>query len=224
MVPHKSLKVNSAHTILGATVHAIDVCFQSLPRKRQQALARRPEFSAPLLASLAISKHLRQSKYSRAYTARTSSPSNHPDAHSRCGTDGKASLLLFSALGTPPFRTVKLRSRKPTCLSCGKDGEKVGTIAEIDYVAFCGGQRPDWTEKGMVDANSNFRIQATVSCIISTHRWPSYSFLQSWKDLKDAIRSDQKLTLIDVRSRTEFGICHLPGSTSQSDRRIAFSI
>ena len=76
--------------------------------------------------------------------------------------EGKASLLLFSALAIPPFRNVKLRSRKPTCPACGKEGQKVGEIHDVDYVAFCGGPRPDWETRGLVDADDGTRIQAKV--------------------------------------------------------------
>lgn len=77
--------------------------------------------------------------------------------------DGKSSMLLFSALGVPPFRTVKLRSRKPTCPACGKDGEKIGQLEDVDYVAFCGGQRPDWEKIGLQQGDSAPRIRAKVS-------------------------------------------------------------
>ncbi|KAF7338605.1 Adenylyltransferase and sulfurtransferase UBA4 [Mycena venus] len=46
--------------------------------------------------------------------------------------DKKPSLLLFSALGSPPFRSIKLRSRKATY-----------------YVQFCGGATPDWETLGL---------------------------------------------------------------------------
>ncbi|KIM84773.1 hypothetical protein PILCRDRAFT_817569, partial [Piloderma croceum F 1598] len=106
--------------------------------------------------------------------------------------EGKASLLLFSALVVPPFRSVKLRSRKPTCPACGKEGQKVGEIKDVDYVAFCGGPRPDWETRGLVNADDATRIQA--------------------KDLKAVLDSDDAVRIIDVRPRTEFGICQLPRS------------
>ncbi|KAG1726266.1 uncharacterized protein EDB91DRAFT_1254408 [Suillus paluster] len=90
--------------------------------------------------------------------------------------DGKASLLLFNALSIPPFRTVKLRSRKLTCAACGIEGQKIGTVEETDYVAFCGGARPNWLER--------------------------------------VFASNENHAIIDVRPRTEFGICRLPKSTS----------
>jgi len=106
--------------------------------------------------------------------------------------EGDASLLLFSALRNPPFRTVKLRSRKPTCPACGKESRKMGEIQDIDYVAFCGGPKPDWETRGLVDASHATRIQA--------------------KDLKAVLDSKDEAQIIDVRPKTEFGICQLPGS------------
>src|ERR1700728_2039600 len=77
--------------------------------------------------------------------------------------EGKSSLLLFSALGAPAFRSVKLRSRKLTCPACGKEGQKMGEIRSIDYVTFCGGSRPDWEARGLVDSGDATRIRAEVS-------------------------------------------------------------
>ncbi|OJA16471.1 hypothetical protein AZE42_06879 [Rhizopogon vesiculosus] len=108
--------------------------------------------------------------------------------------DGKASLLLFSALSVPPFRTIKLRSRKPTCAACGIEGQKIGSIEETDYVAFCGGARPNWLERGLEAGRPESRIYV--------------------KELRSIIESEGKHTIIDVRPRTEFGICRLPRSMS----------
>jgi len=106
--------------------------------------------------------------------------------------EGKASLLLFSAIATPPFRTVKLRSRNPTCPACGEEGQKMDRIEDINYVAFCGGPRPDWKTRGLLDRDDAMRIQA--------------------KDLKAVLDSSNAVRIIDVRPRAEFGICQLPGS------------
>lgn len=78
------------------------------------------------------------------------------------GTDGNASLMLFSAMSIPPFRTIKLRARKPTCAACGVD--ELGAIHEADYVAFCGGPHPDWQAMGLVPGNAGDRISAQVGC------------------------------------------------------------
>ncbi|RDB24882.1 Adenylyltransferase and sulfurtransferase MOCS3 [Hypsizygus marmoreus] len=104
----------------------------------------------------------------------------------------KPALLLFSALGTPPFRSIKLRSRKPTCPACGTVGKEMGMLKEIDYVQFCGGARPDWETLGLVSGDPGFRIHA--------------------KKLEDALKSKRSIRLLDVRPETEFGICQLPSS------------
>ncbi|KAJ3744214.1 hypothetical protein DFH05DRAFT_1535507 [Lentinula detonsa] len=106
--------------------------------------------------------------------------------------DYKPTLLLFSALNTPQFRSIKLRSRKPTCPACGREGQKLGTISEIDYVQFCGGATPDWESLGLVETHPEHRIRV--------------------KDLKTSMDADKTLHLIDVRPKTEFEICHLPRS------------
>ncbi|KAJ7105747.1 hypothetical protein C8R43DRAFT_1140723 [Mycena crocata] len=111
--------------------------------------------------------------------------------------DQKPSLLLFSALGSPPFRSIKLRLRKPGCPACGTSEQKVSEIKEIDYVQFCGGATPDWESRGLVAGNPNDRI--TV------------------KDFEAALRMNpDQISILDVRPPTEFGICSLPGSTSVS--------
>ncbi|KAK7454559.1 hypothetical protein VKT23_011311 [Stygiomarasmius scandens] len=108
--------------------------------------------------------------------------------------DGTPSLLLFSALGSPPFRSIKLRSRKPTCPACGEEGKKLGEIRDIDYVQFCGGAAPDWEKSGLAEGSPKQRI--------------------SVRDFKHSVDNSTKIKIMDVRSPTEFGICHLPNSTN----------
>ncbi|KAJ7632268.1 hypothetical protein FB45DRAFT_912013 [Roridomyces roridus] len=105
------------------------------------------------------------------------------------------SLLLFSALGSPPFRSIKLRSRKPTCPACGTSAERVEEIKDIDYVQFCGGAAPDWESRGLLAGEADDRITvADFSKILETRR--------------------DHVTLLDVRSPAEFSICSLPGFTN----------
>ena len=50
-------------------------------------------------------------------------------------------MLLFSALSPSPFRTVKLRSKGPTCPTCSIEPEALKKqIDANDYIAFCGGK------------------------------------------------------------------------------------
>ncbi|KAK7023856.1 adenylyltransferase [Favolaschia claudopus] len=107
--------------------------------------------------------------------------------------DKKPSLLLFSALGSPPFRSIKLRSRKPNCPACGSADQTVGQIRDIDYVQFCGGATPDWENLGLVPGSSEDRVSVEeFEKSLATNR--------------------EEHTVIDVRSAAEFSICSLPGS------------
>ncbi|KAJ7074360.1 hypothetical protein C8F01DRAFT_1205476 [Mycena amicta] len=116
--------------------------------------------------------------------------------------DKKPSLLLFSALGTPPFRTIKLRTRKATCPACGTSEQKVGEIKTIDYVQFCGGPRPDWESRGLLLGEPSHRISAL--------------------DFQKALGQPQrKVLILDVRPSVEFGICSLPDSTNVPLRELA---
>ncbi|CAK5264722.1 unnamed protein product [Mycena citricolor] len=101
-------------------------------------------------------------------------------------------MVLFSALGSPQFRSIKMRSRKPSCPACGTAEEKIGQIRETDYVQFCGGPAPDWERRGLVPGDPEDRV--TV------------------QDFAQLLSSGGDITVVDVRSPTEFGICSLPGS------------
>ncbi|TFY83025.1 hypothetical protein EWM64_g981 [Hericium alpestre] len=107
-------------------------------------------------------------------------------------TDEKPMLLIYSALGFPPFRSIKLRTRRPTCPACGVEGQKIGQIEDLDYVQFCGGERPDWEKLGLIPGSADTRIRAS--------------------DLSAALAGNGNVRIIDVRPKTEFGICRLPES------------
>ncbi|KAF8170113.1 hypothetical protein BJ912DRAFT_998242 [Pholiota molesta] len=106
--------------------------------------------------------------------------------------DPNPTLLLFSALGTPPFRTIKLRTRKANCPACSSPTGQLASLTSTDYVQFCGGPAPNWVEQGLVPG-------------VAGHRVPP-------KDLHDAMHSTKPFKIIDVRPPTEYGICQLPGS------------
>ncbi|GJJ11722.1 hypothetical protein Clacol_005960 [Clathrus columnatus] len=107
-------------------------------------------------------------------------------------SDMKPQLLTFSVIRSPAFYSLPLAPRNPSCPSCGKEGESIGEIRDIDYVQFCGGPTPDWEREGMVNPGREYRI--TV------------------KDLKNRLDRNPTADIIDVRSETQFGICHLPKS------------
>lgn len=74
-------------------------------------------------------------------------------------TDEKPTLLLYNALSFPPFRSVKLRTRRAVCIACGENPLPLDTF---DYVQFCGGLRPNWSERGVVEGTPGTRVRASV--------------------------------------------------------------
>ncbi|KAJ2492132.1 hypothetical protein IWW37_001709 [Coemansia sp. RSA 2050] len=111
-------------------------------------------------------------------------------------------LLIFSYKSQPHFRSIKLRSRKPTCAVCGD----IPTVRElVDYAAFCGSgpndNAPDW--KILDDPSQR------VSCT---------------EYYRVASDPTTKHLLLDVRDETQFDICSLPNSLNipidQFDQRL----
>ena len=88
--------------------------------------------------------------------------SSPPHSFAKRSRDYKPSLLLFSALGSPPFRSVKLRPRKPSCVACGTRDGKLAASRQADYVQFCGGPLPNWEDRGLVRGSAEERISPKV--------------------------------------------------------------
>lgn len=112
----------------------------------------------------------------------------------------KPSLLIFSCMSTSPFRTVRLRSRRPGCFACSKKDVVEGsssarltreslTSGSLDYVTFCGETSP------VNLLNKHQRISAK-----------DYAKLQSG--------AGKEHVLIDVREKVQFDICSLEGSVN----------
>lgn len=71
-------------------------------------------------------------------------------------------MLIFSAVASPPFRTVKLRPRQATCPFCSNPDEGLNSIMDTDYLQFCGGAVPDWAAQGTAAGSLGHRIQPKV--------------------------------------------------------------
>lgn len=101
------------------------------------------------------------------------------------------SLLLFSASSPSPFRTVRLRSRRPDCFACSA---KAGLTAEsltsgsLDYVAFCGAASP-------------------VKLLAPEEQISAREYAKLREDKVEA-----KHVLLDVREKVQFDICNIEGS------------
>ncbi|KAI1498755.1 adenylyltransferase [Biscogniauxia marginata] len=103
------------------------------------------------------------------------------------------SLLLFSATSSAPFRSIRMRSRRPKCFACSADSAltlKELKSGSLDYVQFCGVNTP-------VDVlRPEERISATDYNNILTER------------------PDQKCLLLDVREKEHFNIASIPGAVN----------
>ncbi|RGP77526.1 hypothetical protein FLONG3_4311 [Fusarium longipes] len=97
-------------------------------------------------------------------------------------------LLLFTGTSSTPFRSVRMRGRRKTCLACGD--EKGLTLEELktsmDYVQFCGIRKP------VQVLNPNERVTA--------------------KEYETISQSEKETLLVDVREKEHFGLCNISGS------------
>jgi len=98
-------------------------------------------------------------------------------------------LTMFSAYSSPQFRSVRLRPRRADCAACSAQA----TISEaelrsgsLDYVAFCGVTNP-------------------VSVLGDHERVGAAEFSKHWSGATRPV-------LLDVRDKTQFELCSLPGS------------
>ncbi|KAJ5619898.1 hypothetical protein N7510_003882 [Penicillium lagena] len=100
------------------------------------------------------------------------------------------SLHIFSAYSSSPFRTIRLRSRRPTCAVCSAEASvTLDTImsGSTDYVFFCGSANP-------------------ASLLGPTERISALEYHERYPDNAPAP------TIIDVRDKVQFDICNLANS------------
>ncbi|KAI4860339.1 ThiF family protein [Hypoxylon rubiginosum] len=102
------------------------------------------------------------------------------------------SLLLFSATSTTPFRSLRMRSRRPNCFACSAGStltlKELGS-GSLDYVQFCGVTTPVNVLK------PEERISAT-----------------EYKDILAG--KSHKGLLFDVREKEHFDIASIPGAVN----------
>jgi adenylyltransferase/sulfurtransferase len=112
----------------------------------------------------------------------------------------KPTLLLFSPLSSTPFRTIKVRPRKPTCISCSASASSswLSSIEELQST----GEWPGWVDPlceivGAGDSSTNEDRMG----------------IMQFKEARNS--SNHSLVVIDLRSEAQFGICSLEGSKSK---------
>jgi adenylyltransferase/sulfurtransferase len=102
----------------------------------------------------------------------------------------RATLLLFAAFSQPQFRSLRMRARSATCAACSASATVQRSSLEsgsFDYLTFCGMTSP-------------------LKLLSPEYRIRTQDFAQLCKQ--------GKVSLIDVRDETQFGICALPDSTN----------
>lgn len=112
------------------------------------------------------------------------------------------SLLIFSAYSTPPFRSIRLRSRRPNCAVCSAEASvtlDTITSGSTDYVFFCGTANPPSL------LSPEERISAAEYGRIVQQSLPSR--VQS-----ETLSKTKPPMTIDVREKVQFDICHLDNS------------
>lgn len=102
----------------------------------------------------------------------------------------KPSLLVYSAYDSPSFRTMRLRGKRPGCPSCSASASisRESLISgSLDYISFCGVTQPP-------------------NLIPINERLSAKEFKKNVKD------GGIEHTLVDVRDKTQYDICHLKDS------------
>ena len=103
------------------------------------------------------------------------------------------SMLLYSAYSSPPFRSVKLRSRSSKCATCSSNATVTPSAllsGSMDYVQFCGITNP-------------------VNLLSSEERVTATQYAEARKNIS---MTERQHRLIDVREKVQFDLCHLFGS------------
>ncbi|KAA8895900.1 hypothetical protein FN846DRAFT_784355 [Sphaerosporella brunnea] len=95
-------------------------------------------------------------------------------------------MLFFSAAAETMWRTLKMRGRREGCVACGQQGIK-NLGSEEEYALFCG-------------VPNAFALEE--------------EYRLSVRQARELVLLGTKPLLVDVRDRTQFGICKVPGSVN----------
>lgn len=100
------------------------------------------------------------------------------------------SLLVYSAYSPSPFRSMRLRGKRPNCPSCSAAASitrQTLTSGSLDYISFC----------GIAPPSNLLPIDERVSA----------------KEYKEQVKDGGIVhALVDVREKTQYDICHLENS------------
>ncbi|KAF1809613.1 Molybdopterin-synthase sulfurtransferase [Eremomyces bilateralis CBS 781.70] len=120
------------------------------------------------------------------------------DSHLLSSQSETPSLLLFSAYGTPPFRSIRLRSRRPRCACCSEQPSvSLASLSSgsLDYQLFCGIANP----ANILNPRERVSPREYAKTLVTTR-----------SVLDRGLPKDH--VLIDVRERVQFDLCSIEGS------------
>lgn len=126
----------------------------------------------------------------------TSSPR---EEQANCAPENSPSLLIFSAYSTPPFRSIRLRSRRANCAVCSSEASvtlDTITSGSTDYVFFCGSVNP----------TALLSPEERISPLEYSRRVTQFS------ENENTTIQNRKPYIIDVREKIQYDICHLEHS------------
>jgi adenylyltransferase/sulfurtransferase len=115
------------------------------------------------------------------------------------------SLLLFSAYSSPMFRSIRLRTRKPTCAACSTQSTvtpEALNSGSLDYVQFCGSINPVdvLSPQERISAGNYAKLRSGINPFTGT------------------VSNRDNHILVDTRECVQFELCNIDGS-----RNIPFS-
>lgn len=118
------------------------------------------------------------------------------------------SLLIFSAYSNPMFRSLRLRSRKPKCVTCSAQATVTHHALQsgsLDYVQFCGSINPvaALTPQERISAESLAKLRSGVNPFTGN------------------VSSQDSHVLVDTREPVQFELGNIDGSINISFSMIA---
>ena len=117
------------------------------------------------------------------------------------------SLLLFSAGSTPPFRSVRMRGRRPDCFACSARSTltlEALAAGSLDYAEFCG-----------ASAGASAGILRPEERVSATEYYDRLRGGSSGENQREEQKQEQyQHLLLDVREKEHYGVASIAGSVN----------
>lgn len=114
----------------------------------------------------------------------------NPSSSSQPNITDRQTLLFYSAYSSPTFRTIRLRGKRPDCASCSAStiiNRRTFTNGNLNYATFCG-------------------LNSLPNLLPNQNRISAVDYHKLSQD------ANGLHTLVDVREKPQFDMCHLDHS------------